>query len=641
MLVAQNTSRNKSIPSPKGFQGNRQKALSYDSDSSDTSREGSRTRGGKGVSPARSTSRSSHRSSKGVTFVPNRNTSPIPNLSTAGEETLRTSIAEKKDAASVNSDSTGNTSSHTPHKSGHKRLGRHMSEIIKVEDAPPLPYNLKSKKRAARRVQSIHHLVERTPSEKELLFGEIQPKSSSGGGGGESTGDESSSSQIPFVVNVPDTHTKHNISIGTSTFDDDLTITNSMSSNEGRRGGGSGDDNASHGSNGSRKSITRTKTMLIPCRLANNSTPVGILPNVANTTGGLGSGSGGSGLNITTGSPGGNDEPLDLSLYIHSLSLREQTRLTILISSQEAQYGFNMFEALIPGDKFEINRLMKLGYKYDECVLKIFEKRYVTKPDEYIGMYANVDLLNHPNNAYYSAPNSPNISQDYSLPGNANERPNYSADYAYTMPAPPLGSPHSHYSSHHSSPGSSYGSPSGPGVPPPPYHQASPNSQSGYYSPYRQSSPQLPPTTSPSHAQSQYSMSYSPSSSASYTMPTSPQLLHSAQSMPAISPTSPSYHAGGVASLPPRIPHMYSSSPAPTSLINGGGNNANVNAISGGGLPGRQGRSPHPMPGGNVNYSNSRTSSFPNPNSSHTSPYYSRDPSPMVSSHPLLLLSLS
>jgi hypothetical protein len=172
----------------------------------------------------------------------------------AGEEGLQSFLGGASVSSTVGggggsvASESSNGSSVTPHKSGHKRLGRHMSEIIKVEDAPPLPYNLKSKKRAARRVQSIHHLVERTPSEKELLDPETAAKEKK--------------EKPPAMPRT------HSISVSTNTFDDDMTTTNSESDNASHHSGVSSAASSTAMRQGS--PLIRTKTMLVPCRLGNN-----------------------------------------------------------------------------------------------------------------------------------------------------------------------------------------------------------------------------------------------------------------------------------------------------------------------------------------------------------------------------------
>jgi hypothetical protein len=518
-----------------------------------------------------------------------------------------------------------------------------MSEIIKVEDAPPLPYNLKSKKRAARRVQSIHHLVERTPSEKELLDPEAAAKEKK--------------EKPPAVPRT------HSISVSTNTFDDDMTTTNSESDNASHH---SGVSSAASSTPARGSPLVRTKTMLVPCRLGSNPSSGLIRGDDTILKGSsaprlflsfflflfLDGSNLSSSSSVMSSMSHSNDtyekENPDLNRFIATLSLKQQTKLATLLSSQEAQFGFNMFEALIAGDKNEITRLMNLGYRYDESVLMIFEKRYVTKPDDFVGMYANVELLNHPNNAYYSAPNSPNISADYSNGGGSGggvmEHPNYSIDYMYSMPSAASAIYHQQqqYQQYSSSTPSPPQQPSPSSslnlsflqVPPPFSYQSS--SPPSYQQQQPQNLPHQPPFSPPYHRQSSPQLPVSsPHQASNYSLAYSPSAASSSASFYQQSPTSPSYHAGGVASLPPRVhsASFSSSSPAPFHASPQQGiYNDNI----------ARGRNPVPASNQNINYS--RTASFHSPSSAahspHNSPYVtrthsaynSREPSPSVRS---------
>jgi hypothetical protein len=59
-----------------------------------------------------------------------------------------------------------------------------------------------------------------------------------------------------------------------------------------------------------------------------------------------------------------------------SLSEEKALQLTMLISTQESRYGFNMFESMTSVDKPQIERLMAQGNSFEDAVLHIFELRY-------------------------------------------------------------------------------------------------------------------------------------------------------------------------------------------------------------------------------------------------------------------------
>lgn len=277
---------------------------------------------------------------KSVSWIPPRNTSPLP---------VRTTTEPAE------SSSTPLAPALNPNDTPVKKMTRCRSEIISLVDgnAPPLPYNIKSKKRVARRIQSIHHIVEHETAEERRVQAQMQSLS----------------------IQTDDDLTT--ISGGSGSATDSQRRPSLASSDAG--------DVSLHST--TTAATVRTRVKYVPYRLQ-ESAP-------------------------------------DLTSHLsRPLSVREQTRIATLLSAQEAQFGFNMFDTLIPGDNDEIKRLTQLGYRYEDAALMIFEKRYVNKSDE-------------PLSAYYaprsqSAPTSPNISYDYSIGSNAADAPNYSADYAYS-----------------------------------------------------------------------------------------------------------------------------------------------------------------------------------------------------------------
>lgn len=51
-------------------------------------------------------------------------------------------------------------------------------------------------------------------------------------------------------------------------------------------------------------------------------------------------------------------------------------QLGLIISQQEAVYGTNMYDALLPSDESTIEEFVRQGFTLDDAVLLIFEKRY-------------------------------------------------------------------------------------------------------------------------------------------------------------------------------------------------------------------------------------------------------------------------
>jgi hypothetical protein len=58
------------------------------------------------------------------------------------------------------------------------------------------------------------------------------------------------------------------------------------------------------------------------------------------------------------------------------LTDNEAAHLALLLSKQEADFGINMYDALRPSDEPEIQRLVDLGYTYEQAILHIYENRF-------------------------------------------------------------------------------------------------------------------------------------------------------------------------------------------------------------------------------------------------------------------------
>eukprot|EP01040_Poterioochromonas_malhamensis_P012275 gene12275-13421_t len=217
---------------------------------------------------------------------------------------------------------------------------RSMSEPIRVPPSnsqptsptaaegspPPLPYNIRTKKRVARRIQSIHHMAEpgsAVPSSSDPEHSE-QEKSVS-------------SLRNPIPPPPPPAPVAPPATVST-----DPGTTSDSGSSWRRSMPTEGDETSSVGTP---TILSKGKTLLVPCRLNENAL-------------------------------------LDLSMLPKPFTVKDQLRLAMLLSTQESKYGFNMFDSLIPGDNEEITRLMSMGIRYEDAVLIIFEKRYVTKPHE-------------------------------------------------------------------------------------------------------------------------------------------------------------------------------------------------------------------------------------------------------------------
>jgi hypothetical protein len=59
-----------------------------------------------------------------------------------------------------------------------------------------------------------------------------------------------------------------------------------------------------------------------------------------------------------------------------ALSDAEALKLGLLISQQFCDHGVDMYDALMPSDEDEIERLTDMGYTLDEAILKVFESRF-------------------------------------------------------------------------------------------------------------------------------------------------------------------------------------------------------------------------------------------------------------------------
>ena len=179
---------------------------------------------------------------------------------------------------------------------------------------PPLPYNIKSKKRNARRIQSIHHMVE--------------PPSSM----------QSSSDQERSDRSEPEQASEKSVSVEAGNTTEDSGSWERPPVVE-----PSVQPEAAHAP--LNLTSPSKKTLLVPCRLTDSSM-------------------------------------VDLTMLPKPFTAKDQIRLAMLLSTQESKYGFNMFDSLVPGDNEEIARLMSMGIRYEDAVLIVFEKRYVTKPHE-------------------------------------------------------------------------------------------------------------------------------------------------------------------------------------------------------------------------------------------------------------------
>ena len=60
----------------------------------------------------------------------------------------------------------------------------------------------------------------------------------------------------------------------------------------------------------------------------------------------------------------------------YDTSEHEALRIGLIISQQEAQFGVNMYDALLPNDEPRIEDLVKKGCTLDEAVMCIFEARF-------------------------------------------------------------------------------------------------------------------------------------------------------------------------------------------------------------------------------------------------------------------------
>jgi hypothetical protein len=51
-------------------------------------------------------------------------------------------------------------------------------------------------------------------------------------------------------------------------------------------------------------------------------------------------------------------------------------QISRMLAQQEAEFGINMLDSLVPTDEAEIERLMAAGYTHEDAVLAIFQQRY-------------------------------------------------------------------------------------------------------------------------------------------------------------------------------------------------------------------------------------------------------------------------
>lgn len=60
----------------------------------------------------------------------------------------------------------------------------------------------------------------------------------------------------------------------------------------------------------------------------------------------------------------------------YDTSEHEALRIGLIISQQEAQFGVNMYDALLPHDEPAIEELVNKDHTLDEAVMCIFEARF-------------------------------------------------------------------------------------------------------------------------------------------------------------------------------------------------------------------------------------------------------------------------
>jgi hypothetical protein len=255
---------------------------------------------------------------------------------------------------------------------------------------PPLPYNIKSKKRNARRIQSIHHMVSEPLTSSSSLPSSDQEQSEK-----EPTSPRNNSnSRLGDKLNSMET------TVEGTTSDSGNSSTNQRRQEVLRQQMIQSDlDEVS--SQFSTVTKNNNKPLLVPCRL--------------------------------------NDSSLvDLSMLPKPFTAKDQLRLATLLSTQESKFGFNMFDSLIPGDNEEIARLMSMGIRYEDSVLIIFEKRYVTKPHEQLASTA-VPLSEYKPHALASVPTSAAMQLGVDLARSmspVNSRANSRAPSRSTSPRP-------------------------------------------------------------------------------------------------------------------------------------------------------------------------------------------------------------
>jgi hypothetical protein len=59
-----------------------------------------------------------------------------------------------------------------------------------------------------------------------------------------------------------------------------------------------------------------------------------------------------------------------------AVSEHEALKLGLIVSQQEADYGINMYDALMPSDEQQIEQLIRTRITLDEAILKVFESRF-------------------------------------------------------------------------------------------------------------------------------------------------------------------------------------------------------------------------------------------------------------------------
>jgi hypothetical protein len=259
-----------------------------------------------------------------------------------------------------------------------------------MEAHPPLPYNIKSKKRNARRIQSIHHMVSEPLTSSSSLPSSDQEQSER-----EPTSPKNNSNKrLEDKLNSMET------TVEGTTSDSGNSSTNQRRQEVLRQQMIQSDlDEVS--SQFTTATKNNNKPLLVPCRL--------------------------------------NDSSLvDLSMLPKPFTAKDQLRLATLLSTQESKFGFNMFDSLIPGDNEEIARLMSMGIRYEDSVLIIFEKRYVTKPHEQLASTA-VPLSEYKPHALASVPTSAAVQLGVDLARSmspVNSRANSRAPSRSTSPRP-------------------------------------------------------------------------------------------------------------------------------------------------------------------------------------------------------------